>query len=156
MFNDRCFGFKSVCAIYNVVMEQNKKKRHQQLVLVISVFCYIWCANNDDATRGLLAALISLRKKRGFGIKFYIAVTSGSVYSGLLVSSTEREYGVLGMCLLVYKIMFKFDDIFIFLIQIGYAYIQHKYCQNVLSLHLQLYQLPLQQYQQHFQQHRQL
>eukprot|EP01084_Bolivina_argentea_P197683 338718_1 len=33
---------------------------------------------------------------RGLGVKCYIGVTSGLVYTGLLGSGTSREYGVLG------------------------------------------------------------
>eukprot|EP01084_Bolivina_argentea_P115195 204899_1 len=63
---------------------------------VIAVFGVPPLAHNDDATRGLLAALKLLRKMRGLGIKCYIGVTSGLVYTGLLGSGTSREYGVLG------------------------------------------------------------
>eukprot|EP00485_Elphidium_margaritaceum_P014944 CAMPEP_0202726070 /NCGR_PEP_ID=MMETSP1385-20130828/184423_1 /ASSEMBLY_ACC=CAM_ASM_000861 /TAXON_ID=933848 /ORGANISM="Elphidium margaritaceum" /LENGTH=1239 /DNA_ID=CAMNT_0049392283 /DNA_START=36 /DNA_END=3755 /DNA_ORIENTATION=+ len=75
---------------------------------VIAVFGVPPLAHNDDATRGLLAALKLLRKMRGLGVKCFIGVTSGLVYTGLLGSGTSREYGVLGDAVnLAARLMYK-------------------------------------------------
>ena len=83
-------------AIYKYEGSLNKFLVDDKGSNVIAVFGVPPLAHNDDATRGLLAALKLLRKMRGLGIKCYIGVTSGLVYTGLLGSGTSREYGVLG------------------------------------------------------------
>jgi len=83
-------------AIYRYEGSLNKFLVDDKGSNVIAVFGVPPLAHYDDATRGLLAALKLLRKMRGLGIKCYIGVTSGLVYTGLLGSGTSREYGVLG------------------------------------------------------------
>jgi len=83
-------------AIYKYEGSLNKFLVDDKGSNVIGVFGVPPLAHYDDATRGLLAALKLLRKMRGLGIKCYIGVTSGLVYTGLLGSGTSREYGVLG------------------------------------------------------------
>ena len=83
-------------AIYKYEGSLNKFLVDDKGSNVIAVFGVPPLAHYDDATRGLLAALKLLRKMRGLGIKCYIGVTSGLVYTGLLGSGTSREYGVLG------------------------------------------------------------
>lgn len=83
-------------AIYKYEGSLNKFLVDDKGSNVIAVFGVPPLAHYDDATRGLLAALKLLKEMHGLGIKCFIGVTSGLVFTGLLGSQTSREYGVLG------------------------------------------------------------
>lgn len=91
---------KSICALqtalYRYEGSVNKISVDEKGTILIGVFGLPPLAHEDDAARGVQAALVARSELQALGMRCAIGVTTGQAFCGVIGSDQRREYTILG------------------------------------------------------------
>ncbi|NJN67534.1 MAG: adenylate/guanylate cyclase domain-containing protein [Chloroflexaceae bacterium] len=91
---------QSICALqtalYRYEGSVNKISVDEKGTILIGVFGLPPLAHEDDAARGVQAALVARSELQALGMRCAIGVTTGQAFCGVIGSDQRREYTILG------------------------------------------------------------